>query len=167
MRHSKTEDIFVRLSSYYSLPNYPFIGRYGLLFQRSNQSLGWDARALSFRETNVELREIHSILVAHVRRRLQGHAKTLTKNEVEKLMTGYPPFYREKITLEHGPAIDFPIRNDSDITRGGWVIAVGLWKLREPLSLYIIADADEYNSLAAAPTNGKSFSLVVSYCGGV
>jgi hypothetical protein len=27
MRHSKTEDIFVRMSSYYSLPGYPFIGQ--------------------------------------------------------------------------------------------------------------------------------------------
>ena len=41
MRHSKTEDIFVRLSSYYSLPNYPFIGQLCIVIPTNRSTPYW------------------------------------------------------------------------------------------------------------------------------
>ncbi|KIJ49126.1 hypothetical protein M422DRAFT_777654 [Sphaerobolus stellatus SS14] len=60
----------------------------------------------------------------------------LTKNEVECLLRGYPPFYRE--TIEHnGFYVQWPIRTEADIARGGWIIAIGLQtKQIEPIPLY-------------------------------
>lgn len=49
----------------------------------------------------------------------------LTKGEVDCLMKGYPPFYRETIYCGIYQ-IASPIRNRDDVARGGWVIGVGL-----------------------------------------
>ena len=79
-------------------------------------------------------------LIAHVWDYIQPHALTRTKNELEKIITGYPPLFRDIVVLDHGPILHSPIRDHRDIPRGGWVIIVSMMDLRryKPLSLYTV-----------------------------
>lgn len=54
-------------------------------------------------------------------------------------MNGYLPWYREHLSCVHGHSLPFPSRNHTDITRGGWVVAVGLTETvtKEPSALYV------------------------------
>ncbi|KAF8538731.1 hypothetical protein BDD12DRAFT_841313 [Trichophaea hybrida] len=62
------------------------------------------------------------IVRVHVEGQFRRH---LTKVEASRLLNGYPPFYRE--TLQCGSVdIPSPIKDDSYVKRGGWVIGVGL-----------------------------------------
>ncbi len=88
-----------------------------------------------------------------------------TKVELTALMNGYPPWYRERIVCAHGPSTPFPIRNDADITRGGWVVAVGLADsaTRTPMALYTVpnlADKQTDGSYLAR-TKGSHLRIAV------
>lgn len=50
----------------------------------------------------------------------------LPKMEVECILRGYPPFYRSRIRLPWGEYVNSPIRSKDDITRGGWIVGVGI-----------------------------------------
>lgn len=50
----------------------------------------------------------------------------LTKNDVDGILRGYPPFYREKLFTIKGEEVRHPIRDILDVQRGGWIAAIGL-----------------------------------------
>lgn len=50
----------------------------------------------------------------------------VTKYEIERIIDGYPPFYQRVFTTTAGVKLEHPIRNTKDVSRGGWVFAVGL-----------------------------------------
>jgi hypothetical protein len=62
--------------------------------------------------------------------------RNLTKAEVEMLLKGYPPWYRETIPTEYGFNIWSPIHSEVDLRRGGWVLAIGMSKI-EPMPIYV------------------------------
>jgi hypothetical protein len=87
-------------------------------------------------QPRVEIERVGSILVAKVIADLQTHPILpfptichLTKNDVDGLLKGYPPFYREKLYTIHGDEVRHPIRNVADVSRGGWIMALGLCRL--------------------------------------
>lgn len=61
--------------------------------------------------------------------------RNLTKHEVECLLDGYPPFYREYMTCNNF-FVPSPIQSIEDVARGGWVIGVGL-SSTEPILIYM------------------------------
>jgi hypothetical protein len=52
----------------------------------------------------------------------------LTRNDVEGILRGYPPFYRRRLITMNGEIVEHPIRNIDDVQRGGWIVAIGLCK---------------------------------------
>jgi hypothetical protein len=94
-------------------------------------SVIWSPEDLRFDSTHINIMELgDGTLVAH----LEGSFKNnLTKGDIEGLLAGYPPWYRELVHMPHGPSIPHPIVSLDDINRAGWVVAVGLSDV-EPLS---------------------------------
>ena len=88
-----------------------------------------DANASGY---NINLSDHDTITIASVRcaGRIQPD---MTKKTLEGIIAGYPPWYREKLVVAHGPVVPHPIQDRDDVYRAGWVIAVGLSKT-EPLS---------------------------------
>ncbi|KAJ0110184.1 hypothetical protein J7T55_000616 [Diaporthe amygdali] len=66
-----------------------------------------------------------------------------TKRELELILAGYPPWYREEFFTNAGFTLSFPLSNNppnmSDVVRGGWVVAVGPMQRgdsQRPLTFY-------------------------------
>lgn len=84
-------------------------------------------------QPRVEIERVGSILVAKVIADLQKPPVRplptvcyLTKNDVDGLLRGYPPFYREKLYTIKGDEVRHPIQDVADVPRGGWIAAIGL-----------------------------------------
>lgn len=50
----------------------------------------------------------------------------VTKTEMEGFLRGYPPWYSQPLVLANGHKISHLIRNTDDVSRGGWIVAIGL-----------------------------------------
>ncbi|KAK5054589.1 hypothetical protein LTR84_001480 [Exophiala bonariae] len=79
----------------------------------------------------VTFKKVDGILTAHLHTGGDDgfaviHIPTLTKRELECIMKGYPPFYRESIQFEDGRKLKTPIASKEDGLRGGWIVGVGL-----------------------------------------
>ena len=61
--------------------------------------------------------------------------RNLSILEVDRLLRGYPPFYREVLNC-NGMRVPSPIRTDRDVSRGGWVIGAGL-SSTNPIPVYV------------------------------
>jgi hypothetical protein len=59
-----------------------------------------------------------------------------TKDEIENLIDGYPPFYSATILFQNVVRLKFPIHSIDDIRKGGWVLAVKLGRIARPLPFY-------------------------------
>ncbi|KAL8670627.1 MAG: hypothetical protein Q9168_004838 [Polycauliona sp. 1 TL-2023] len=74
---------------------------------------------------NIRIREAEDLLI--VKMKASGiHRLDTTKKCLEARILGYPPWYREHLTVAHGPIIPHPIKDRDDIHRAGWILAVGL-----------------------------------------
>ena len=120
-----------------------------------------DDFALSLRSVGLQ----RNLLVGHVRGHFKKERVQYTKAELTALMNGYPPWYREHVVCAHGPLIPFPIRNDADITRGGWVVAVGLADSDngKPMALYTCPNLPDQQADGSyfARTNGAHLRISV------
>lgn len=95
----------------------------------------------------------------------QPFRSTLTKSELQCLLEGYPPWYRETFETDTNIKLPFPIRDARDIPRGGWVVAVGLMNRKldsqKPLRVYRCPDEP------AEPgwrMNGRTFRMAIVRC---
>lgn len=72
---------------------------------------------------------IDSVVTVHLKAASTAPTNpALTKFEVERMVEGYPPFYRS-IILTPSPGnyqFESPIRENHDISKGAWILAVGL-----------------------------------------
>lgn len=50
----------------------------------------------------------------------------LTKFEIDRMIEGYPPFYREHFTTPGGITLPFPTKHSDHIQRGAWILSVGM-----------------------------------------
>ncbi|KDR79442.1 hypothetical protein GALMADRAFT_137274 [Galerina marginata CBS 339.88] len=82
--------------------------------------------------------EVHKAsgeILVHVTSTPNPHpARNLTVKEINCLLRGYPPYYREYLDC-YNQRVPSPIRNDADVYRGGWIIGVGL-SSTTPVPLY-------------------------------
>ncbi|KAI3324364.1 hypothetical protein HD806DRAFT_66423 [Xylariaceae sp. AK1471] len=125
----------------------------------------WHPRSLAFDDTRVELETLDGTTVAHVRGRCRDIRKALTKIELERMLSGYPPWYREKFVTRAKHEVPFPISDEKDIPRAGWIIAVGLMddnhKSQKPLALYRASNEPDE---PAFRQNGGIFRQAVARC---
>ena len=107
------------------------------------------------------------VLIAHIEGHFKQERASLTKCELECMLDGYPPWYREKFITVGNLEVPFPIHFHEDIPRAGWVIAVGLmgkgWdsKLQKPLALYRCPNEPEDLSFRQ---NGRMFQEAIKRC---
>ena len=94
-----------------------------------NRSTGFDATEEPFR---VVFKDVDGILTAYIQvlRPPIVHISStyrldVTKREMELILQGYPPWYQNPLRLPGGRAVPHPIRDQSDLSRGGWIVAVG------------------------------------------
>ena len=100
----------------------------------------WQPESLTFEETRVVAETIGADAVAHIEGPFRMERESLTKDELGRMLVGWPPWYRETFKTKSGITVPFPIASDSDIPRAGRILAVGLMDLdqasQEPLALY-------------------------------
>lgn len=136
---------------------------------KQSKSTSWREGAASYGDDfALDLRSVglhKNLLVAHIRGHLKQERVQYTKAELTALMNGYPPWYRERVVCAHGPSMPFPIQNDADITRGGWVVAVGLTDSdkRKPMALYTVPNLADQQTDGSyyARTNGLHLRIAV------
>ena len=109
-------------------------GNRGLVRFGGSDSFG----GLKYEDAELELEEItdpkggKAVLVAHIKGSLAENEAPvkLTKKEIQNLIDGYPPLYRETFQVRpSAPAIPYPIEclRDAQV-RGSWIVAVGMDK---------------------------------------
>jgi hypothetical protein len=89
---------------------------------------------LGSRMEYVELMETEKIVLAHL-----GKAQRvldLTKTEVENILDGWPPFYRESFTTVEGHVLNSPIATFDHVRRPAWIVAIGLGRV-QPTDVYV------------------------------
>lgn len=100
----------------------------------------WQPKSLTFDSTKVVVETIGADIVIHIEGPFRRERQSLTKHELERMLVGWPPWYRQSFQMRSGITVPFPIASDSDIPRAGWILAVGLMDLDEasqwPLALY-------------------------------
>ena len=105
-----------------------------------NRFPSWQPGSLTFEETRVVVETIGADTVVHIEGLFRKERQPLTKDELGRMLVGWPPWYRETFKTKSGITVPFPIASDSDIPRAGWILAVGLMDLNQasqkPLALY-------------------------------
>lgn len=56
----------------------------------------------------------------------------LTKFEIDRMIEGYPPFYRQQFTTTGGHVLPSPITRSDHIQRGAWILSVGMTTTNGP-----------------------------------
>lgn len=92
----------------------------------STPQYNFNERRLQLGEIDIVLNDCNVVLVAHIRSANRPITFKIAKKDVDMIASGYPPFYRENFDLGFGDTLSFPIKEERDTQRGGWVIAVGL-----------------------------------------
>jgi hypothetical protein len=99
---------------------------------------------------------------------IQGHVQSnrrLRKSELEAILDGYPPWYRETFVTRGRITLPFPINSESDVARGGWSIALGLADERiddqAPLPFYRCANEPEAQGFRR---NGVIYRVAIERC---
>lgn len=99
-------------------------------------------------ENSIKVKEHQGIFVAHFTGQFQVQNSRLTKEDIDGILRGYPPFYREFISLKHGPKVPHPIQSTDDIPRAGWIVGAGLSE-DPPFPFFIAANTwsaiDQFN----------------------
>jgi hypothetical protein len=81
----------------------------------------------------VIFQEVEGLLTAYIQLRRplptnfrRPYRLDVTKREMELILQGYPPWYQNPLSLPDNRYIPHPILDPSDLSRGGWIVAVGL-----------------------------------------
>ena len=100
----------------------------------------WQPESLTFDDTRVVVETIGADTVAHIEGPFRSERQSLTKHELERMLVGWPPWYRQSFQTRSGITVPFPIASNSDIPRAAWILAVGLMDLdqasQKPLALW-------------------------------
>lgn len=81
------------------------------------------------------------LLIGHLNNG-QSRDFPLSKNECQRILQGYPPFYRERVQTYQGGQFPYPEMANGGIRRGGWVVAVAFSRTL-PTAAYI---AQQYSN---------------------
>ncbi len=91
---------------------------------------------------------------------LEGFRLHITKVVMNFLLLGYPPWYSEKLLLANGEIVPHPITSYEDISRGGWVAAVGLSPTRPFLNSCMPSNHGETNIHKLTPLE-RAFDRII------
>lgn len=92
-------------------------------------AMPWGLEYLRDGATHVRIKMLgdsEKIFIAHLEGVLEAN---LTKGDVDGIASGYPPWYREAVTLLGSPPgrqVPSPIKTYSDVARAGWILGVGM-----------------------------------------
>ncbi len=115
----------------------------------TEKSMSWREGSLTYgSDFTLELQQRGDILISHIYAQMKERRLHYTKEEISKLMSGYPPLYRESFVCEHGPLLRFPIEDARDVLRGGWIVAIGLADkgTLQPIALYNLPNLSDDRS---------------------
>ena len=127
-----------------------------------SSSVFWQPQSLTFDYTRVVVETIGVTSVAHIEGSFQDERQLLTKHELECMLMGWPPWYRQPFKTRSGLTVPFQIASQRDIPRAGWILAVGLMDSDQaPLSLYRCPSEP---SEPAFRQNGGTFRKAVKRC---
>ncbi|KAM3068078.1 hypothetical protein ACMFMG_011126 [Clarireedia jacksonii] len=125
----------------------------------------WHQESLTYGPTQIIREKIGNIHVAHIKGQVRNERRFLTKHELGCMLDGYPPWYRESFKTRNGLKVQFPITSDKDITRAGWILAVGLMdnsiEGQKPLALYRCSNEPKEPGFRQ---NGGEFRQAVARC---
>lgn len=109
-------------------------------------------------QSPVHFKQVRNVLTAHLTTRSTTYDAPcclMTKDDLDCLLHGCPPFYRKTFSLtdggiardssqtpELGPSLTSPIKDPSDIPRAGWIVACGLSDF-PPVGLHTMAPSDK------------------------
>jgi len=132
------------------------------------KSSSWNPRSLSFGTTQVSREIVGNLPFYHFQGQFQRRRGELTKSDLEKLLNGYPPWYRDRFTTRAGSVnLSFPIHGEADVSRGGWIIAVGLMdpdvQTQTPLAVYRCLQGSEPEE-PQFRSNGVVFRAAIARC---
>ena len=128
-------------------------------------SVFWQPNSLTFDNSRVVVETVGATTVAHLEGDFRDERQSLTKHELECLLIGWPPWYRQSFKTRSGFNVPFPIASKSDIPRAGWILAVGLMDSsqasQKPLALYRCPNEPD---VPAFRQNGATFREAVKRC---
>ncbi len=132
------------------------------------KSSSWSPRHLNFDTTRVSRELLGPLVFCHIQGQFQERRSRLTKSELERLLDGYPPWYRETFTTHAGTVrLAFPTASEADVARGGWIVAVGLMDTslpaQAPLAVYTCPAGSEPER-PAFRSNGVVFRSAIARC---
>lgn len=93
---------------------------------------------------HVDLKEQDGLVVGHV-----GPAEKildLTKEEVDCILQGWPPFYRKTFLSREGHMLESPLTTVDFVRRPGWIIAIGLGCV-QPTDVFVDNSEERERSL--------------------
>jgi hypothetical protein len=67
-------------------------------------------------------------------------APSVSKYELSHILQGYPPWYRTTLYLANGTEVPHPITTFADISRGGWIAAIGLSRTSPLMNHCMVAE---------------------------
>ena len=125
----------------------------------------WNAAAFTYGSSKLACKSWKGITFCHVQGSFKRIRADLTKYELERMLDGYPPWYRDNFVTWGMVNLPFPISGLSDVSRGGWIVAVGLMndgiRSQAPLALYRCQDEPEEPGFR---NNGVVYRKAIARC---
>jgi hypothetical protein len=126
---------------------------------------GWNPAAFTYGSSKLACESRKGITFCHIQGSFQQLRADLTKHELERMLDGYPPWYRNTFVTRGRVKLPFPISSLSDVSRGGWIVAVGLMnddiRSQAPLALYRCQDEPEEPDFRG---NGVVYRKAIARC---
>jgi hypothetical protein len=96
----------------------------------------------------VDIQQDHGHIIAHLGR--AQRILQLTKQDIERILDGWPPFYREQFQTIEGHTLSHPLTSFDHIRRPAWIVAIGLGTV-QPTDVYVDSMKDGARSLFTFP----------------
>lgn len=92
----------------------------------------------------IDIQEQHGLIIAHLGR--AERVLELTREEVERILAGWPPFYRQSFLSHEGHLLESPLTVFDHLRRPGWIVAIGLGRV-QPTDVFVDNSTDKETSL--------------------
>lgn len=76
----------------------------------------------------VEIRKQGNFVICHLKQ--PNRILHLTKDEIDRMLEGWPPFYRSSFESPEGYILQSPITSYEHLKRPGWIVAIGIGRLQ-------------------------------------
>lgn len=97
----------------------------------------WNVLRLLLPHLAIDKTVVGSDILVHLRPHQVLHYADLTKAEIGRIASGYPPWYQESLLTSGGLRIPYPCKTLDDVARGGWIVAIGL-SSQKPIDSFML-----------------------------